>query len=164
MEMLQNLGQVFWKFSTTTPNKTHKGSTCSCNGTWWCWPWLTRTCFNKFGKQSISQNMRSCLSISSGCQITNFAIAVLRSCMYVESLMRKAEIGGYLQLRNITFLHCTISIYDQLGRWHLVTSCPKLAYSSRAAAFAVEILVQMGETASTAWKNSSGNLPVQLQQ
>ena len=79
-KVLQNLGEVFWKFSTTTPNKTHKGSTCSFNGTWFCWPWLKRKCFNKLGKQSISQNMRSCLSISSGLpnnQLRHCSLAVL---------------------------------------------------------------------------------------
>ena len=45
-----------------------------------------------------------------------------------------------------------------------VTSCPKVVYSSWAIAFAVEIWAQIGQIASTAWKNSSGTLPVQLQQ
>ena len=45
-----------------------------------------------------------------------------------------------------------------------VTSCPKVVYSSWAIAFAVEIWAQMGQIASTAWKNSSGTLPVQPQQ
>jgi len=162
--MLQNLGEVFWKFSTTTPNKTHRAQPARSMelcfaGPGWKGPFSTSLGSNPFHKTC---DLASAFRV--GCQITNFDIAVLRSCMYVESLIRKAEIGGYLQLRNITFLHCTISIYDQLGRWHLVTSCPKLAYSSRAAAFAVEIWVQMGKMASTAWKNSSGNLPVQLQQ
>ena len=38
--------------------------------------------------------------------------------------------GGYLQLRNFTILHYTVSTKDQFRRWHLVSSCPEVVYNS----------------------------------
>ena len=45
-----------------------------------------------------------------------------------------------------------------------VIGCPKVVYSSWATAFAVEICAHLGQMTSKPWKNSSGTLPVQLQQ
>ena len=65
----------------------------------------------------------------------------------------------YLQVYSFIFGLCTVSIWDQLRPWQLV-AVPKLKVV--CAAFAVEILTQIGKVQSTAWKSNFGTLPQYL--
>ena len=72
------------------------------------------------------------------------------------NLVPLGKAGGYLQLRNFTFLHYRISIWEQFRRWHLVTSCPQVVYILRQ----LPLLQRPGlkwEITSTAWKDSNLN-------
>ena len=78
------------------------------------------------------------------------------------NLDRLGKTGRYLQLRSFTFfaLH---DLYSEPFWTLLAGGCPKAVILTQLP-FAVEMWAQMGQTTNTAWKNTCGTLPVQLQQ
>ena len=76
------------------------------------------------------------------------------------NLDRLGKTGRYLQL--CSFLFCTAESLFSLDHGNWQQAVPK--GDSYAAAFDVEMLAEMDQITNTAWKNTCGTLPVQLQQ
>ena len=75
-------------------------------------------------------------------------------CQINTNLDRLGKTGCYLQLRSFIFF----APQDPYSG-----SCPKVAILTQLP-FAVEMWAQMDQITNTAWKNTCGTLPVQLQQ